>query len=227
MKGISNVLQIHLRQKLTWFYLPWAVVLFSFMINMLVSALIGDGAFYTGGLITIFVFMFVTAMTTTIQLFPFSIGFSIRRSDFFAGTLIFIMLISMITAIILLLLGGIEVWTGAWGDSIYFFHLPYLHDGPILIQFLMYVILLTSISLIGVGIGSFFLRFRGIRTFIMLAVVAVMLSALALIATSGGWWKAIFDWFADNTAFQLSLWFIPISFVIAICSRQFLRKATV
>lgn len=226
MNGISCVIKIHLRQKLTWFYLPWAIMGFSFMANILISLLVGGDAFYTGGLATIFVFMFVTALTTAVQLFPFTMGFSIRRTDFFLGSFIFIVMISIFTSAVLVLLSHVEVWTGSWGNKIHFFHLPYLNDGTWLVQFVVNAILIILFSMFGFGIGAFFLRFRGIRTFVMVAVVMIILSGMSVVAVRYEWWGPIIEWFAGHTALGVSLWFIPIALVIALCSRQCLRKST-
>jgi hypothetical protein len=227
MRGISSVIKIHLRHKLSWFYLPWIIMSFSFLVNVLLSVLIGGEAFYTGGLATIYIFMFVTALTTAVQLFPFSMGFSIRRTDFFLGTLIFILLISMFSSAVLVVLSQVEVWTGSWGDKVHFFHLPYLSDGSWLVQFVVNVILILIFAMFGVGIGAFFLRFRGIRTFITLAAVMILISGLSLIAMRYEWWGPIFIWFTKQTAFDLTLWMIPIVLALALCSRQWLRKSTV
>ncbi|MGG4341303.1 hypothetical protein [Paenibacillus lautus] len=227
MRGISSVIKIHLRHKLSWFYLPWIIMSFSFLVNLLLSVLIGGEAFYTGGLATIYIFMFVTALTTAVQLFPFSMGFSLRRTDFFLGTFIFILLISIFCSAVLVVLSQVEVWTGYWGDKVHFFNLPYLSDGSWLVQFIVNVILLLMFSMLGLGIGAFFLRFRGIRTFITLAAVMILISGLSLIAMRYEWWGPIFIWFTKQAALDLTLWMIPIVLIIAVCSRQWLRKSTV
>lgn len=227
MRGISSVIKIHLRHKLSWFYLPWIIMSFSFLLNVLISVLIGGDAFYTGGLATIHIFMFVTALTTAVQLFPFSMGFSIRRTDFFLGTFIFILLISIFSSAVLALLSQVEVWTGSWGDKIHFFHLPYLSDGSWLVQFVVNVILILMFSMLGLGIGAFYLRFKGLRTFIMLAAVMILVSGLSLIAVRYEWLGPIFTWFTKQTALDLTLWMIPIVLVLTVCSRQCLRKSTV
>ncbi|GIO96676.1 hypothetical protein J14TS5_17620 [Paenibacillus lautus] len=227
MRGISSVIKIHLRHKLSWFYLPWIIMSFSFLVNLLIGVLIGGEALYTGGLATIYIFMFVTALVTAVQLFPFSMGFSIRRTDFYLGTLTFILLISIFSSAALVVLSQVEVWTGSWGDKVHFFHLPYLSDGSWLVQFVVNVILILMFAMLGLGIGAFFLRFRGIRTFITLAAVMILISGLSLIAMRYEWWGPIFIWFTKQTAFDLTLWMIPIVLIIALCSRQWLRKSTV
>jgi len=52
MRGISSVINIHLRHKLTWFYLPWMIMAFSFLVNLLIGVLINGETIYTGGLAT-------------------------------------------------------------------------------------------------------------------------------------------------------------------------------
>jgi len=227
MRGISSVIKIHLRHKLSWFYLPWLIILFNFLVNVLIGVLVEGETFYTGGLATIYIFMFVTALITAVQFFPFSMGFSIRRTDFFLGTSIFILLISMFNSAVLVLLAQVEVWSGAWGGVVNFFHLPYLSNGTWIVQFIVNGILLLLFSMLGLGIGTFYLRFKGLRTFIMLAAIMILLSGLSLIAMRYEWWGTIFIWFTKQTALDLTLWIIPIVLILTVCSRQCLRKSTV
>lgn len=202
MNGIPGVLRIYTKQKLSWIYLPWAITAFSFLTNYFISLMVNGDSFYAGGLATIFIYVFVGALVSVLQLFPFALGFSIRRTDFFAGSVLMLVSYSIFTSIILLVLAEVERSTGSWGNRVSFFKLPYLNDGTLLEQFMIYFIVLVSFAFIGMGIGVFYLRHRGIKTFVMLA--------------------AYF-----NTAFELSLWFIPITLILALFSYRSIRKSSV
>lgn len=117
MNQVNRVIHIHMKQKLGWFYLPWAIMMFSFIVNLLIGFIVNGEKFYTGGLATMFIYMFVGALIGVVQLFPFSLGFSIRRTDFYTGTVILIIGISIFTAILLLLLSSLENWTNGWGNA--------------------------------------------------------------------------------------------------------------
>ncbi|MFK4996826.1 hypothetical protein ACI2OX_02705 [Bacillus sp. N9] len=42
--------------------------------------------FYTGGVTSIFIYIFVLGILVVIQTFPFALGMSIRRKDYFVAT---------------------------------------------------------------------------------------------------------------------------------------------
>ncbi|MFE0558864.1 MULTISPECIES: hypothetical protein [Paenibacillus] len=227
MNGIPGVIHIYSRQKLSWFYLPWAITAFSFLINYIISVLVNGEAFYAGGLATIFIYVFIAALVSVLQLFPFSLGFSIRRTDFYLGSVLMVVAYSVITSIILLALAEIERFTSSWGDRISFFKLPYLNDGTLFEQFIIYFILLLTFAFIGIGIGVFYLRHRGIKTFVMFAAYFIILSGASVLVTQYGWWGQVIDWVVKHTAFELSLWLIPISVILALVSYRSIRKSSV
>ncbi|KOP67923.1 hypothetical protein AMS62_23695 [Bacillus sp. FJAT-18019] len=227
MNGIPGVIHIYSRQKLSWFYLPWAITVFSFLINYIISVLINGEAFYAGGLATIFIYVFIAALISVLQLFPFSLGFSIRRTDFYLGSVLMVVSYSVITSIILLALAEIERFTGSWGDRLSFFKLPYLNDGTLLEQFIIYFILLLTFAFVGIGTGVFYLRHRGIKTFVMIAAYFIILSGASVLITQYGWWGQVIDWVVKYTAFELSLWLTPISVILALVSYRSIRKSSV
>ena len=149
--------------------------------------MVNGDSFYAGGLATIFIYVFVGALVSVL-LFPFALGFSIRRTDFFAGSVLMLVLYSIFTSIILLVLAEVERSTGSWGNRVSFFKLPYLNDGTLLEQFMIYFIVLISFAFIGIGIGVFYLRHRGMKTFVMFAAYFILLSGPAFWSpnTAGG-----------------------------------------
>ncbi|WP_339218066.1 hypothetical protein [Paenibacillus sp. FSL W7-1332] len=227
MNGIPGVLRIYTKQKLSWIYLPWVITAFSFLTNYFISLMVNGDSFYAGGLATIFIYVFVGALVSVLQLFPFALGFSIRRTDFFAGSVLMLVSYSIFTSIILLILAEVERSTGSWGNRVSFFKLPYLNDGTLLEQFMIYFIVLVSFAFIGMGIGIFYLRHRGIKTFVMLAAYFILLSGLSVLITQYGRWGHVIDWVVKNTAFELSLWFIPITLILALFSYRSIRKSSV
>ena len=54
MKTLVNVARYHLVDRVTYLALPWGVMVFSFLVNVVIAALVPPGphGYYTGGLIT-------------------------------------------------------------------------------------------------------------------------------------------------------------------------------
>lgn len=227
MNRIANVIKMHDRDRLSWFIIPFIILGSSFLVNYLTSFL-SDTVMYTGGILSIFIYMFVVGILVLPQTFNFAISFSIRRSDYFYGTSLFGIAASIIFAVGMLLLSFIEHnLTGGWGTSLHFFHLPYLNDGSLLQQFLIYLILMLSLFFGGFTIGSIYRRFKGVGMLIMTVVSLACVTLVSFLITYKLWWDNIINWLVDHTAFELSLWMAPFILIFALISFLLLRKSTV
>ncbi|SEG66020.1 hypothetical protein [Paenibacillus sp. UNC499MF] len=226
LQRLSGIMSIHYRNKVLWLYVPGGVLLGNFIVNYVVSRLTGSVEIYTGGLASVFVCLFIGGILTAAQTFPFALGFSVRRTDYYKGTLLMFAGVSVLTALLILLFSLLEVWTGDWGSSLHFFHLPYLSDGSVFEQFVIFLSLLLYNLSAGFGIGSFQRRFGGKGTFILMAALFLMITVTAFLCTANGWWSAIFAWIAGHTAVQLALWLFPFTLIFAAASYFLLRRAS-
>ncbi|MFS0838624.1 hypothetical protein [Paenibacillus sp. 1P03SA] len=226
LQRLSGIMSIHYRNKVLWLYVPGGVLLGNFIVNYLVSRLTESVEIYTGGLASVFVCLFIGGILTAAQTFPFALGFSVRRTDYYKGTLLMFAGVSVLTALLILLLSLLEVGTGNWGSSLHFFHLPYLSEGSVFEQFVIYLSLLLYNLSAGFGIGSFQRRFGGKGTFILMASLFLIITVAAFLCTANGWWGAIFTWIAGHTALQLALWLFPLTLIFAAASYFLLRRAS-
>src|SRR3954451_20964836 len=143
------------RDKWAWFLIPNIILFSVFLLNFIVSLIISsDEKIYTGGVSYIFFYMLVMGIMVVVQTFPYAIGMSIRRTDYFLGTVVMAVAVNILFGIMLVVLSFIENATNGWGDRVHFFHFPYLNDGSLLEQLTMYVILLINLFFIGILISS-------------------------------------------------------------------------
>jgi hypothetical protein len=171
--------------------------------------------------------MLVLGIIVMPQTFPFAISFSVRRTDYFIGTVLNALLSSLVWTLALLLLSSIEEATNYWGVQLHFFSLPFLSDGNIAQEFLTDFLLLLTLFLSGLVIGSIFRKFRAIGLFITSLAAMVVTTLLVVLSTLNDWWDPIWNWLKDTTAFELSLWFLPIALCFAIISYLLIRRSTV
>lgn len=227
MNRILTVMKIHAKDRFSWFYLPWIILLSSFLINAVISSFVSE-SMITGGLSSIFVYMFVGGVVVLVQTFPFALGLSVRRSDFFSGTMLYFLSISLYTVIVLLILSFIEsqVFIG-WGTDLYFFHLPYVSDGMLIEQFFVFFLFVLHCFLSGFIISSLYRRFGKNGTYTFFILILMVSSIVSFLITRNQWWDDIFNWFAVHTAFELAIWTIPLTCIYMILSYLMLRKATV
>lgn len=228
MNRAAGVLKMHLRDKFSFLYLPWIILLSSFTVNVFIGVLINESTgFNTGGLMSIYVYMFVMGIVLVAQSFPFSLGLSVRRSDYFIGTMGVNVVLSGVFSALLTLFSWVEVLTNGWGVKLGFFHLPYLSSGSYVQQFLVYFLVMLVVYLSGFITGSYSKRFGKTGTFTLFIVLFLLGSLFSVVMTYYEGWTDLFQWFAGKTALDLAVRTVPVSIIFAALSYLFLRRATV
>ncbi|MFC5703460.1 hypothetical protein ACFPVX_19400 [Cohnella faecalis] len=228
MNRTASIIRMHTNDRFFWLYLPLIILGSSFFINLIISALIDEeGGLYTGGLASIYVYTGIISMITVSQTFPFALGFSVTRKDYFFGTAATAVLVSVITGAILYLLSTLENATSGWGVKLHYFHLPYFSDGPIYEQLSVSFLNMLHLYFLGFVLASLFRRFgrKGISIFFLLLLVVGTTLGYAVVYLE--WYKPIGDWLSDQTALGLSAWLIPLILLYGAASYRMLRNSTV
>ena len=228
MNRMSTVLKIHYQDKWSWIYIPTLILFGSFSVNLIFSSLVSrQGEFYTGGVTSIFIYMFVAGILVVAQSFPFAIGMSIRRVDYFIGTAAMGMISSIVFGSLVFFLSLLEKQTNGWGTVLHYFHFPYMNDGSALEQFSMYMIIFAYLFFSGFLIMSFAHRFGGKGMIISALVFMIFGSIAGFFLHHFDALESIFNWFAGKTAVQIAYWLVPFLLINAIVSYLLLRRATV
>jgi len=221
-------MKMHLRDKLGFLYLPWIILLASFFINLIIGGLIQEEkGFYSGGMMSIFIYMLVMGIVVVPQSISFALGLGVRRSDYFTGTASTLTMLSFIFSAVLTLLSWVEAATSGWGMKLGYFHLPYLFNGSHIQEFLVYFLTMLMLSFWGFIIACYHRRFGKAGTFTLFIVLFLLSSLFSFYMTYFGDWMAVFQWFADKTAMDLAIRTIPFSIIFAALSYLFLRRSTV
>ncbi|WP_274654753.1 hypothetical protein [Paenibacillus humicola] len=228
MNRTAAVLKMHTRGSAAWFYVPWLITLLSFAINLIVSIFVRqDGGIYTGGMGSMFIYLFVFGIVVVKDTFPFALGLSLRRTDYYSGTVGMFAGFSLVSAILLELLSMVESGTSGWGVQLHFYHLPYLSDGGPLTELLFFLITMLFMQLSGFFIACMQRRFGIIGLLAFFFVAAVLIGISTLLVTHYGWWGSVFEWFSKQTALDLALWQLPFIAVFLLTSFRMLRRATI
>lgn len=232
MNRFNGVLKLHIASpdsKFGWIGLPWLIVLSSLLINVIIGISIGGKtAIYTGGLSSIFIYMFIAVIPAVNSTFPFALGFSIRRTDYFLGTTLIFCLLSLLNAVVIFLLSFIEAnLINNWGTQLYFFSLPYLTEGNALQQLAFYFLVMLHMLFTGFFITAIYRRFRMMGLYTVGGAVFLPLSVLGFFVGYFNWWGDVFNWLGNQSAFGLSLYVTPLTALYALFTYLMLRKATV
>src|SRR5215469_8557790 len=82
MKTLVNVARYHLVDRLTYVAVPWAILAFSFLINLVIAATVPQppGGIYTGGLVSIYVFLLICGVLSMTRELPFGLMLGVSRA---------------------------------------------------------------------------------------------------------------------------------------------------
>lgn len=226
MSRTVAILKMHTRDKWMWFFIPWAIMLSSFAINLVLSFFIAD-PLYTGGVASIYIYMMVAGIISISQTFPYAIGMNLRRKDFYAGTSLMAVLVSVVTAVLLFAFARLERGIGAWGTGLHFFDLPYLNAGPMINQLWIPLAILLFVYFLGFAISSIYRRMGRIGMMLFSGGVVIAAGIVSFMSTYFGWWPNVFSWMSDQTAVDYALYTLPFTALFALISYWLLRRATV
>ncbi|MDO3677090.1 hypothetical protein [Paenibacillus ehimensis] len=228
MNRIASVTKMHLRDKLSWIYMPWIITLVNLVIHVIIRFSIGakDGM-YSGGITSLYVYMLVIGIIALPQTFVFALGLGVRRKDYFAGTAMNAALVSMSTAILLLLLSLLEGWSGGWGVGLHFFRMPYWSDGTVLGQIARNFVLMLHLFFLGFVISCVQRRYGWFGMMVLSGAVFAVVSVLVVLASYYQWWGGLFQWIAGKSVSEWAGWLFALLIVYALASYSMLRKAAV
>lgn len=227
MNRYPGVIKMHLRDKNIWIYGPWLWgVLPSFIVNVLVRMILDlDEPYYSGGLIAIYIYMLIASGIIVSQTFPFAIGLSVRRTDYFIGTAAMAVLFSVAASLILTLLSLAEEMTEAWGWNFYFFRLPFINSGPAVQQAWTIFGIMLSILFTGIGIASVYQRYGRLGMLVFFTGSLLVSSIGSVILTATGMWSELFGWLIAHSAASVATWLVLLAVLCALLSHCMLRRA--
>ncbi|MCJ8010288.1 hypothetical protein MUG84_00845 [Paenibacillus sp. KQZ6P-2] len=227
MNRTASIMKMHWRDRWIWIYTPWMILLFSFAVNLIIGFLAGGQEnIYTGGILSIFVWIFVCTLIIQGQTFPFALGMNIRRTDYFVGTIVMGLLVSAGSAVILFLLSIMEKMTDSWGVNLYFFNIPFMNHISPLARFGIYFVVMVHVFFLGFIISSIYRRYRKTGMTVFFLALFLISSIVSMALTYYSLWGDLFSWIAHHYM-ELFIWLAPLSIIYALLSYVLLRRATV
>jgi hypothetical protein len=204
MRTWVSVARYHLVRPAIFVGMPWAIMAFSFVVNLIIFRLVppsshavqtGHGvvqvmntSHYTGAVAIIYVFFFIMGVFGTGASLPFGLALGVSRRSYYTGTALLAVALAAADGLALTVLQAIERATGGWGEDLHFFRVPYLLDGPWYLTWLTSFVGLALLFVYGMWFGIVYRRWSiaGNVTFIA-AQVTVLLAVALLITWVHGW----------------------------------------
>lgn len=238
MTHIWNVTRLHLVNRFTYLWLPWIILGSAFAITLSIWAIIRsmgvtdgvDGTSSTpqvsGALLSILTYLLVASVMAINFTFPFALGFSVTRRDFYAGTALTFVLISAVNTVPLTLLAAVEQATNGWGLNGLLFTAPWMGGGNAAEHFLGFFALQLLFCFVGAAIATIYMRWRinGMVIF-WIAGGVLLVGAFALVVYTNSW-AAIGSWFLATGTTGAAAWSLLVTAFAGLAGFAVLRTAT-
>ncbi len=117
----------------------------------------------------------IIAVQAIARTFPFSLGFGVTRRDFYLGSVLAFVLLSLGFAVMLTIMSVIEIATGGWGVGGRMFAPAYFTNDFWLLRFVMYFLAFLFLLFIGCAGAAFFVRWRATGLTGFFGIIAVVL----------------------------------------------------
>jgi hypothetical protein len=229
MNTLVKVARYHLVDRMTFVALPWGILAFSFLVNLVVSLEVprGPQGIDTGGLATIYVFLLVCGALMMTRSLPFGLMLGASRRSYYLGTGLLVLFLGVVYGLGLTLLQLVERATNGWGVQLHFFRIPWIMDGPWYQTWLTSFVLLVLFFVYGIWSGLVYRRWSlpGLVAFIAAQLLVALLAVVAVSAAHD--WTAVRQFFTTLTVLALTGVLAAVAAAIGVGGLTTMRRVTI
>ncbi|TFV66638.1 hypothetical protein E4P40_25175 [Blastococcus sp. CT_GayMR20] len=223
MHRVLQAARLHFVHPLIGLAMPWLIVGLSFVINLAVWHLTPAGAEdggFTGGILALYITMMIGYVQTVTQLLPLAMGMSLSRRSFYLGTVLVAVVEALIYGTGVSALTSIEDATSGWGVDMGFWAPGLMDvDNPALQVLVSGTPVLLS-AFLGIGLGVVSKRWGPSGVWGLTIAATVVVGGLAILVTWLDAWRAIGNWFADQSVTTLAVG-LPAALAVAVAAASF------
>ena len=229
MSRIVNVARMQVLNRMTFIGIPLIILGGSFLLSLLVFALIPVTGFkYAGGAPLAPIWYYIGAGVYGLTLsFPFSQAMSVTRREFFLGTMLTALLSSLAMSILFTIGGFIEDATNGWGMHGVFFRTPWVWEHGPLASLVTYLTLCFLMFCIGFAFAIVYKRWGVTWLVTGLIALALILVGVIFLLTKLDAWSAVGEVFTALGAMSIAVFGLILALVIAATSYLALRRTVV
>lgn len=226
MSRTLNVVRMQLVNRQTYVWMPLIILAGSFVLSLLVYAMIPvDAPKYGGAAQAPLWYLLAVGVQALTMTFPFSQAMSITRREFYFGTLVTAGLATLLLAVIVVIGGLIEQATGGWGMNGYYFYLPGVWEsGPLGAGF-FYAVMGMLLFIVGFWAATIYKRFGGTVLTIVLVGLGFVFVGLLWLAGRLDAWVRIGEWLASLGTVGFAAWGLVVAALLAGIAFLTLRRA--
>jgi hypothetical protein len=175
MTATIKVVRYHLIFPITLVVAPWAILAFTFAVN-LVPTIIRGGPNPTKALAAIFAVMVFAGVLTITRSLPFALALGASRRSYYLGTVALVVALAAVYGLAIAGLQALERTTGGWGVSMYYFEPHYFLTGPWYLTWLSSFVGLVLLFVYGTWLGLVQQRWNtiGLLVFVFGQIILVL-----------------------------------------------------
>lgn len=181
---------------------------------------------YNGASVYLFVYMLVVAIQAMSRTFPFALGFSVTRRDYYLGTSLAFLIYSIGYGVAMTLLSYIEEWTSGWGMGLTLFRSMLFGADDLVQRLFITIAAFIVFFLIGMVCGTVYVRWRANGLVTLGVTVALLVIGSVALATLTKSWGRVGEWFVTAGSVGVTAWLLVFSVLFAILGFFILRRAT-
>ena len=236
LRRVFNVARLLLVNKTTLIGMPWMIMGIIFLASLAVLWLVAFGFnngdtsnnrnVYLGGTSFVVVYMMIVAVQAINLTFPFAQGYSVTRRDFYLGSSLAFIGLSIGYTIALTILGQIERATNGWGLEGTMF--DYGTIGNLNLAETLYVTLVAFLffCFLGAAVATMYVRWKMYGLIGFFTILVFLLIGSVALATLTGSWGLVGSWFVTNGVVGVASWMLVPTALAAISGFFILRRAT-
>jgi hypothetical protein len=224
--------------------LPWAILAFSFVINLVIFSIVptshhgvltSQGVVqvasaahnYTGAVCIVYIFFFALGVSSIGRSLPFGLALGASRRSFYSGTALLGVTLAVADGLALTALQAIERATDGWGVRMHFFRVPYILDGPWYLTWLTSFVGLALLFVYGMWFGIVYRRWNLTGSTAFIAVQVTVVVAVVLIVAWADAWSGVGHFFAGLTAAGLTGLLAGLAALLLAGGHATIRRVTV
>ena len=234
---IWRIVRLHTVNPSVFFGVPWLIIgaawAVTFIITLIIRAGAGgavtaedlDGMRYSWAVLSPQWYLVAVGVQAIGLTFSFALGFGTTRRDFWVGTSLMFMLVSIMYAAAIATLVQIEIATSGWGVGMHMFDALWYGQNW-LVDFYTSFALQLFVLFIGASVTTVYMRWRMRGMLILLfSVIAVVLAVIAVVTLSGSW-PSVFEWFAGLGIVGVFSLVLALAAASAVVGYVVIRRAT-
>lgn len=238
---ILAVVRLHLINRYSVFAVPAIILAGMLIVDLAIWSIIlaaqpesadrseiREGLTYVGAIFYIFVYMLVIGIQAVAFTFPFALGFSVTRRDFWLGSALTFVLLSATYSAVLTALAAIETATNGWGLEGSMFASVYFggFEAGWPMRFFLYFATFLLCFFVGATIATIYQRWRNNGMLVLFGTLGlVLIAGIALVSFTSSW-PSVGAWFDTNGPTGVIAWSLVPTVVAAITGYFILRRAT-